>query len=254
MAASMPRTTSKNTAMKDVKNPAQQAGTEVLPGNERSKGRPLTQAEIDIGKPYKIDEMHSVIGSIAGHLPIIHALARGCGGGMMVDIGIGSTTRTLLMVAHEMNARLYSCDYDRRRYAPLTQIYPPTKRWRLSLTSSANFIDQLPTGLNFVSHDGAHDEETVRDDLLRLIPKMKRFGIITIHDTQHITLGTGMMRAINDVVARTGVSTLTLPFHNGLTILRVEVSENPAIQPTSFVKRGERTTAPFNVLTSARGG
>ena len=213
-----------------------------------TKRRPLSQAELDIGKPYTIAEMHNVEGSIAGHLPIIFALARGCGGGMMADIGIGSTTRTLLMVAHELNARLYSCDFDRRRYAPLTQLYPPTKRWRLSLTNSAAFIDQLPSRMNFVSHDGAHDEETVRDDLLRLVPKMRRFGVITLHDTQHPTLGQGMMRAVSDVIGRGKLSAVTLPFYNGLTIIRVEESDNPPIQPASLSKRGELTTKPFSTL------
>ncbi len=208
---------------------------------------PLTDAERAIGTPFSTQELFDTFsggGSFAKHLLTLYSLAVGVNAKVIADIGIGSTTRALLKAVEETKGRVYSCDFDRRRYSRLFEIYPKTKRWRLSLIKSLEFIEALPDGIDFVCHDGAHDAETVKADLEALIPKVKQFGIIVVHDTQHVDFRDDLTAVVRDLSERFPLTTVTLPYSCGLTIIRVERSNCGAITQTGPIKRGRILTEP----------
>jgi hypothetical protein len=82
-------------------------------------------------------------------------------------------------------------------------------------------------------HDAAHDYFQVKMDLTAILPKMKRFGMICVHDTQQPDLSHEMLAAIKDSVRGQPISMVNLPFSAGLAIIRVEESAHPAITPAS---------------------
>ncbi len=217
------------------------------PSSSKKDRAPLTEAEKAIGTPYTTQELFDAFsggGSFAKHLLTLYSLAIGLNAKVIADIGIGSTTRALLKAADATKGRVYSCDSDKRRYGRLFEIYPKTKRWRLSLVNSLEFIKVLPDGIDLVCHDGAHDSASVKADLEAIVPKMKQFGLIVLHGTQHVDFRDELTAVVRDLSERFPLTAMTLPFSCGLTILRVERSDLGAIAPAGPVKRGRVLTEP----------
>ena len=77
---------------------------------------------------------------------------------------------------------------------------------------------------DFAIHDGAHDYNRVKKDLKMILPMMRKFGLVCVHDTQHEKLGKEMLYAIEDAVKNHKVSFTHIPFMYGLTIIRMEDS------------------------------
>lgn len=209
----------------------------------------LTEAEARVGIAFTAAELMSSFqekGSFSKHLLTLYSLAIGCSARLMAEIGIGASTRALLAAGAETGGRLYSLSSNIERHTPLLSLYPVTKRWRLSLTTPQRFIAALPEPLDLVLHRGGTREADTLADLLGFLPKMRRFGLILVHDTQHPRFGPGLMRAIEEASKRHRFSATTLPFAGGLTVLRVEESEHPAITPAGRIKGGRVVTELFS--------
>ena len=77
---------------------------------------------------------------------------------------------------------------------------------------------------DFVLHDGAHDALTVAGDLSRALPRLKRYGILMVHDVEQHSLGKEMREGVTmaraDFPGR--LSGTVLPFSDGMLIARVE--------------------------------
>lgn len=94
-------------------------------------------------------------------------------------------------------------------------------------------------------HDAAHDYYQVKMDLERILPKMKRFGIICVHDTQQPDLNHEMLAAIKEALRGAPISMVNLPYSSGLAIIRVEESVHPSINPsTGTLADGRPETQP----------
>jgi hypothetical protein len=165
------------------------------------------------------------------HLLILYSMVVGLNAKVIAEIGLGQTTGTLRAAAAVTGATVHTCDFDKRRYEHL--LTKQDDRWKLYLEPSTAFIPRLPAPLDFVMHDGAHDYFNVKRDLQLLIPKMRKFGIICVHDTQETDLYREMLAAVKDGVAGCSVSVTNLPFSCGLAIIRVESSRHPAIVPST---------------------
>lgn len=166
--------------------------------------------------------------TIGKHLLTIYSIAVGLNADKVVDIGIGSTTGTLRMAVAQTGGCVYSCDRDGTRFSSLTA--EQDEQWKLSLESSDGFLRTLEPPIDFAVHDGAHDYYTVKQDLTLLLPKMRTYGIICVHDTQQPTLGQEMLAAIRDATAPWSVSLTNLPFSGGLAIIRIERGAYPSGQ------------------------
>lgn len=178
-------------------------------------------------KPYSDAELLECFrgdGSTSKHLLTFYTLAIGLRAKIIVELGIGLSTGALRKAAQETGGTIYSYDHDRRRYAHLLD--EQTENWRLELAPTSAVLQGAPEPIDLVVHDGAHDYTNVRHDLETLIPKMRRFGIICVHDTQQPDLWWDMTLAIGHATRGHAVSATTLPFNCGLTLLRVEESRH----------------------------
>jgi hypothetical protein len=164
------------------------------------------------------------------HLLTLYSLVIGLDAKVIVDLGLGQTTGALRAAAQQTGGTVYSCDADRRRFEPL--LATQDDHWKLYLEFSSSFLQKVPEPFDFVMHDSAHDYVNVKRDLEMILPRMRQFGIICIHDTQQVDLYEGMLAAMRDATKDFSVSMTNLPFNSGLGIIRVESSPHPPVSPT----------------------
>jgi hypothetical protein len=128
------------------------------------------------------------------------------------------------------------------------------EHWKLHLEFSTSFLQKVPEPFDFVRHDSAHDYVNVKRDLETILPKMRKFGIICVHDTQQVDLYEGMLAAMRDATQDFSVSMTNLPFNCGLGIIRVESSPHPPIVPTcGTLPDGRCDTKPVAFATGPAG-
>jgi len=179
---------------------------------------------------------------ICWHLPILYSLVVGTGAKVILDLGLGRTTGAIRAAAAHTGGIVNTCDFDSRRFRGL--LSEQTASWRLFLEPSMSFLRRFDGPIDFVMHDAAHDYEHVRSDLIAIFPKMRRFGLVCVHDTQQPDLHGDMLGAIHDAIRHHSVSLVNLPFGSGLAIIRIEESAFPSIEPRSgFLSDGQSDTA-----------
>jgi len=177
------------------------------------------------------------------HLLIIYSLVLGLQAKVIIDIGLGLTTRVLRTAAKETGGVVYSFDFDRRRFGHL--LAQQDAQWHLTLAPTSSSLPTAPTFIDFAVHDGAHDYGNVKRDLEILLPRMRQFGIICVHDTQQPDLHGDMLAAIADATRNFKVSITNLPFGCGLAIIRIEEGLSPPITPAAgTLADGRRDTLP----------
>lgn len=182
--------------------------------------------------------------SFGRHYPFLYSIAYAIGAKKVLDIGIGSTTSVLRAAVSRQGGTVYSCDIDVRRFQHL--LNHQTRDWRLFLEDSETFLKRIEPPFDLVCHDGAHDYRQVRRDLEIIMSKMRKFGIVVVHDTQQVELGANMLLAIHDICDSHPTKYVHLPYGCGLTIIRVEESPYPPLPPP------DANTAPWT-LTSNKG-
>jgi len=176
-----------------------------------------------------LDTFHSSTNSTAKHLLIIYSLVVATNSKKIIDMGLGMTTRILKLAALKTGGVVYSCDCDIKRFNYLLD--QQDQSWQLQLCSSEKFIQSITPPFDFVMHDAAHDYYQVKMDLEMILPKMKTFGLICVHDTQQPDLGHEMLAAICDAAQGHLISIVNLPFYAGMAIIRVEAGDQPQITP-----------------------
>lgn len=173
---------------------------------------------------------HQASGSINKHLLTIYSLAVGLNAKRVLDLGIGSTTRTLRAATKITGGKVFSCDFDEERFSHL--LAEVTDNWELHLSNSTEFLLKMTPPFDLAIHDAAHDYGQVRKDLELILPMMRQFSLVCVHDTQHEIRGKEMVLAIKDATRNHEVSVVHLPFQYGLTILRVEDSQYESTVPS----------------------
>ncbi len=163
------------------------------------------------------------------HLLVLYSLVVGLDAKTIVDLGIGATTRALRAAASVTAGIVHSCDFDRKRYGYLLEHQDAS--WRLSLDDSGAFLSAFEGPIDLLMHDAAHHYAQVRRDLEIVLPKMRRYGVVCVHDAQQTELAPGILAAVTDVASRFRTSSTVLPFGAGLLILRVEESAHAPVTP-----------------------
>ena len=180
-----------------------------------------------------LDAFHQKSGSTGNHLLILYSLVIGLNAKSIVDLGLGWTTRALRAAAVRTGGIVRSCDCDEKRFSGLLE--QQDSSWKLYLGASEKFLQSIEYPFDFVMHDGAHDYFQVKKDLSLILPRMRTFGVICIHDTQQPDLLHDMLSAIRDSSQGYKVSLTNMPFHAGLCIIRVEEGDHAAIVPSSTI-------------------
>lgn len=198
---------------------------------------PFTEQEL-------FEAFHDKRLSASKHLLTIYSIAVGLNAQRIADLGVGATTRALRAAARVTGGKVMSCDGDLERFSALREEDPS---WDLALESSETFLSSIEPPIDMLMHDGAHDYFTVVHDLEIILPKMRTFGVVCIHDTQETDLGLEMMNAVRTAIQGAAVTLTHLPFAAGLTVLRVERSIHAPIKPAGT----EFTDGRFDTLPSA---
>lgn len=187
---------------------------------------------------------------LAPHYLTIYSIARGLGARQVLEFGAGMSTRVLLDAldthAKELPARLDTISTD-----PIEAIIAkhglPLGRtaWHHHRGLSRDVLPGLVAlPLDLILHDGAHDAETVATDLATALPKLRRYGLALIHDTQHSNCGVAMRQAVRAAREEVRCSAVTLPYGFGLTILRREDGEGAPIDAT----HADKVTSPHRTV------
>lgn len=173
-----------------------------------------------------LSELHEIFlsnKSMSKHVLIIYSMVIGLNARSVLDLGYGWSTRAILAALKHTGGKLTTIDCDYQRWK--NKIYHNIPNWNFIIGVSSQLLVVNPMCMgpfDFIMHDGAHDYENVKNDLKILITRMKQFGIICVHDTQFDTLGEQMRAAVIDACKDFNVSSTTLPYCCGFTIIRNE--------------------------------
>lgn len=180
---------------------------------------------------------------LAPHYPTLWSAVVGVEADRVFEFGAGGSTAVILDALPRDGCVLYSCSTDKRgsycdRFG-FIELPPPEGRWgHMQCLSEA--LPEAMAGwgevpftedwhpFDLVLHDGSHTSAVVAADLQWILPQVRTFGLVLVHDTQYETCGGEMRLAVQAALGRTAMdhemvfSHTTLPYGAGLTIIRVE--------------------------------
>lgn len=154
---------------------------------------------------------------------------------LCVEIGTrhGISTLALLMAMRETGGKLLSVEIDeywagvareRIQAADLTQW------WTMNIANSDDFAADCPEGIDLLWIDGDHSLQQVTKDLRNYAPKVRKGGLICMHDyfddiaaTHPGEVATALSSALVSeewAQPRGSLQVLTLPYSYGFTIIQ----------------------------------
>lgn len=162
------------------------------------------------------------------HYPFLYGLVVGTEAQSVFEFGAGFSTQTILKALEQTGGHLITCD---RR--PLAQTGNPSSlseiyknRFTYLEGNSHSQLKRLShETFDCVLHDGSHNARVVFSDLRAIIPRMKKNGIILIHDTEHPALSPlfllklAVRLALLSRLCRYEI--LTLPYGYGLSVVKI---------------------------------
>ncbi len=165
---------------------------------------------------------HSREGALSLHYLLIYSIVYGLETQLAFEFGSGGSTKVILEALKRTNGNLISCNIVSKQ-----ELLPDTDDHRLTYLhmSSEEAMKRLDHQVfDFVLHDGAHDAATVAADIKAIAPRIKQYGILLVHDTQQSKLDElreGVIKGLKGIRN----SMTTLPYADGLTIIRIEGNE-----------------------------
>lgn len=199
-----------------------------------------------------LDEIQAAVSaeesSLNKHFWSLYSLAYGIQAKLVFEFGAGTSSRVLLEALRLTGGRLISCDLDdprpRWRDSPTAAQDAKASHWSFWKLSSAEALVQLSDeAFDLVLHDGSHEEAEVAADVAAILPRMKQFGLLLVHDVEQHQLGPQVRRGLMRGIAQGAVKTslCSLPYSDGLAIVRVESESARGKVQTTWRKR---TTLP----------
>jgi predicted O-methyltransferase YrrM len=169
---------------------------------------------------------------LASHYPLIYSVALGLRTQHAFEFGSGFSTLVILEALSQTKGCLTICDprhwfkhqtihEDRKTTGYTKQDIQRYSNWTyLQKNSQTSSVVAYIRGryFDFVLHDGAHRAEIVEKDLSTIVPRMRRNGVILVHDTMHQDFP-GIFEVVQNISCAKEI--LTLPYDSGLTIIRI---------------------------------
>lgn len=158
------------------------------------------------------------------HYAFLLGLIRGMRPEYMLEFGCGLSSIVAADTLSKTGGKLTTIDVrdikDTGNTEEDLRTYADT--WTYMRGDSRETINTLPDiGFDLVLHDGSHEWRTVLRDIRAILPKIKKNGILLVHDTAHPQLGRGMRLAVRLALLFTPHKKLTLPYGYGLTVVRM---------------------------------
>lgn len=156
------------------------------------------------------------------HYLLLYSVVLGLEAKSVFEFGIGFSTKVIMKALEKTKGRLTSVDV---RDAEICGISKKeqckfSKKWKFLHGRSQEILKDFgESSFDLVLHDGAHNGPTVRDDLKLIIPRIKKNGILLIHDTEHKY--TDILDGVIEALKGTKHQRIELPYGCGLTIIRI---------------------------------
>ena len=191
-------------------------------------------------------EAHTI--GLAPHYLTIYAAVLGLEAKAVFEFGTGLSTEVILDALEHTGGELFSVSTQTRedvsrRYS----VGLPTDRWtHLCGRTPSVLADIMGTAspLDFVLHDGSHAADVVAADLLWVIPRMRQYGLLMLHDTQHSYVGAEVREGLRRGLVGVVHTKTTLPYGFGLTIVRIEGARNSRVAITKGKVGSPHATEP----------
>jgi len=180
-----------------------------------------------------IDEIHAASlaaeSSLNKHYWTLFSLAYGLQAQLAFEFGVGGSSGVLLAALELTGGRLISCDPEPREglfeRMPHLRSAAHSARWTFRNMGSSQALRELRDEVfELVLHDGSHEPEQVEEDIVGILPRLKRYGVLLVHDVEQFALGPQVRRGLMAGIRRSRrrVSMTSLPYSDGLAIVRVE--------------------------------
>lgn len=166
---------------------------------------------------------HSNATGFSRHYLTLYSIALGLEAKNVFEFGCGFSTQVLLKALQETGGRLTTCD---QRAIKDTGNDPSlltehADRFTYLQGDSLKEVGKIGRqAFDLALHDASHTVRVVYQDLRNILPRMKRNGIILVHDTEH-TPSYHLKIAVFLALFGIHHEKVTLPYGYGLTIIRV---------------------------------
>jgi predicted O-methyltransferase YrrM len=182
-------------------------------------------------------------GSASGfnrHYGFLFGLVRGMRPRIVLELGCGLSTIVILEALSRYGGHLTTLDMRPIEETGNTRedIEKYKDQWNYIQGDSQKSLAALSTtGLDLVLHDGSHEWRTVMKDIWKVAPRIKKNGILLVHDTMHPNLGRGIRMAVRLGLLVTPHTKVTLPYGYGLTIVRIKKDSGNGVYKDAWEKK-----------------
>jgi predicted O-methyltransferase YrrM len=158
------------------------------------------------------------LSDIFEHLPALRAEAHG----NVLEIGVrgGASTSALILGVRERGGHVYSVDITA---ACGTDVFLDDPQWTFlhghSEYDAARILSKVPISLDVLFIDADHSYRAVQSDLAKYGPRVRKGGVILLHDTE--LEGAGVRRALVEYAEKLGSVPELRPGCYGLGVLRI---------------------------------
>jgi len=137
------------------------------------------------------------------HLLDLYGVAVGMNAKVIVELGAGQSTYALTAAANETKGQLYSVDLGKDA---VTRLFPQgegvldkEERYHFIQGDDMEIVKTWNTPIDFLFLDTSHLYEDTKKEIEAWFPKVKKGGIIAMHDVAHEEgLGTGCRKALDE--------------------------------------------------------
>lgn len=164
-------------------------------------------------------------GGFTRHYLTLYSITIGMEAKNVLELGAGFSSRVFITALRQTGGKLTTCDNRSLEKKGLTDVMEQNKeRWEYHEMNSRDFLPSLKDQtFELTLHDGAHDFKNIILDLWKIAPRMKKNGIILIHDTYHPHLKKRFLGlAVRIGMLFTRYEIMTLPYGCGLSLIRIK--------------------------------
>lgn len=179
---------------------------------------------------------------LAPHYLILHSLVVGLHAREVFEFGVGESTHVLFDALQETGGHLTSCSPEPPKDHSLS-LRMPWPSWRFLCFPSDQALRQLDMdeAFDLVLHDGSHSAAVVAQDLSSILPRVRQWGLVLVHDTLHSYVGAEVRLGVELALTHAAIQavrfkTFTLPFAFGLTLLQ-RISPHPTAGTVQYSLR-----------------
>ena len=158
---------------------------------------------------------HRDTGGFCRHYLTLYSIILGMECENVLELGFGGTSCVILKALEITGGSLTTCDLrevDDSKHS----------NWRYIQGNTVDTVPKIDGSFDVILHDGSHIQEEVDEDLKNVIPKVKKNGIVLIHDTQHPGRHKVDFDKCRRILRHIDYEDVTLPYGYGLTILKIK--------------------------------